>query len=80
MDKIKQKKIYDIIIDDNFPENQIHFCDEFYKVSRNWYLASGYAIVEGKGYSFSWNDNDGIYEEYIEEDLNAFDYLEVDKK
>ena len=80
MNKEEQKRIYDIIQDDDFPEDQLHFCEEFYRVSRNWYISIGFAIVDGKGYKFSYSDDEGIYDDSIEEDNTAFDYIKKSDK
>jgi len=67
-------EIYNIITADDFPEDQIHFNDEFHYAGRE-YHAFGYAIVNGKGYSFQWNEEWGIRERSIEEDKDAFMYV-----
>lgn len=79
MNKEEQKIIYKIIDGDEFPEEDIHFNDEFYG-SKGWYSARGYAIVENKGYQFWYTEMDGIEEDSIEEYDFAFDLLRDEVK
>ena len=40
----------------------------------------GYAIIEGKGYSFFWDVEWGIHDYSIEEDKDAFLYIKMKRE
>jgi len=76
LDEKEEDRIMEIIDADDFPEDHLYFSEEFVYAGRQ-YSAIGYVIVEGKGYSFNYNDDEGIMEWSLEENNDAFDYIKL---
>jgi len=63
---MSKKEIYEKILalPDESPD--IGFSDEFYGNSRSGYHSTGWAVIDGVKYEFSWSDDWGIDEDSIE--------------
>lgn len=62
----EKEEIYNIISDESFPSEYIHFDEDFIDIGKGVSWAYGRASVDGKMYEFSWNYREGIEKYSIE--------------
>jgi len=77
MNEKELNDIVNIIEDDNFED--VYYSDNYLRYNEDG-NALGFAVVNGIGYSFLYNSVWGIYESSIEEDKDAFKYIEIHEK